>query len=153
MATKAELAALQEARRHGIGRLLLLARRDFLNRLAKKMNADATAMNLARSRLLPYIDVDGIRSTELARRIGVSKQAVARMVRELEEEGLLARSPDPTDGRAFRVVFTPAGLRYLTRMHAAIHEIERDYEQAFGQDRLQVVRETLSAIAYDISPN
>lgn len=148
MMTKSELVALQKARRHGIGRLLLLARRDFLNRLAKKLHTDGNTSILSRSRLLPYIDIDGTRSIELARRLGVTKQAVARMVRELEEEGLLTRSADPTDGRAFRVVFTQAGLRYLARMHVAINEIEREYEQAFGAERVRLVRETLSAIAY-----
>ncbi len=148
MVTRSELASLQEARRHGIGRLLLLARRDFLSRLSDKLNAGAAATFLSRSRLLPYIDVDGTRSTELARRMGVTKQAVGRMVQELEEAGLLTRKADPNDGRAFQVIFTPAGLRYLVRMHRAINEIEADYMQAFGEERLQQVRETLSAIAY-----
>lgn len=150
MVTKSELSALQEARRHGIGRLLLLARRDFLHRLGEKLNSGSGPSIMSRSRLLPYVDVDGTRSTELARRMGVTKQAVGRLVQELEAEGLLARTADPTDGRAFRVVFTAAGLRYLIRMHRAINEIEADYMQALGEERLQLVRETLSAIAYGL---
>jgi DNA-binding MarR family transcriptional regulator len=152
VATKQELAALQQARRHGLGGLLLLARQDFLERLGRKLHGSGSGPFLSRARLLPYIDVEGTRSTELARRMGVTKQAVARMVRELEDGGLLAREPDPDDRRAFRVVFTAAGLRYLVRMQRAIGQIERDYEVLHGAERMRVMRETLGAMAYADRP-
>lgn len=148
MASLQQLQALQASRRHGIGRLLLLARRDFLARLAERMEADNDAVTQARGRLLPYIDVDGTRSVDLARRMGVTKQAVGRLVKELEEEGLLYREPDGADGRAFLVKFTEEGLAYLTRMHKCILQIERDYERMAGRDRMAQVREALSLIAY-----
>lgn len=148
MATRQQLQALQTSRRHGIGRLLLLARRDFLARLAERMAADHDAVTQARGRLLPYIDVDGTRSVDLARRMGVTKQAVGRLVNELEQEGLLYREPDDADGRAFLVKFTEEGLAYLARMHKCILQIERDYERLAGRERMAQVREALSLIAY-----
>lgn len=102
----------------------------------------------ARGRLLPYIDVDGTRSIDLARRMGVTKQAVARMVNELEEEGLLCRHADDADGRASLVKFTEAGLKYLTRMHKRINQIELEYERMVGKAQMELVRETLALIAY-----
>lgn len=146
MATRHQLQALQASRRHGIGRLLLLARRDFLERLATKMVDDRIVQ--ARGRLLPYIDVTGTRSVDLARRMGVTKQAVGKLVRELEEDGLLYRQPDGADGRAFLVKFTDAGLEYLSRMHKCISQIERDYARLVGREPMQVMREALSLIAY-----
>lgn len=148
MFSRAQLKSLQASRRHGIGRLLLLARQDFIARLGERMGgADDVAMQ-ARGRLLPYIDVDGTRSVDLARRLGVTKQAVARMVRDLEDEGLLYRDADEADGRASLVRFTDAGLQYLTRMHRCILEIEREYERLVGKDQMAAVREALAAIAY-----
>lgn len=148
MLTKKQIDVLKESRRYGIGRLLLLARRDFLSRLADKMGGEADIAMNARGRLLPYIDVEGTRSIDLARRMGVTKQAVARMVKELEEEGLLSREADDADGRAALVKFTEAGLDYMTRMHKCITQVERDYERMFGQDQMKLVRQTLGAIAY-----
>ena len=150
MATLKKLRALQESRRYGIGRLLLLARRDFLSRLASKMDVDGGGhlATQARNLLLPYIDVDGTRSVDLARRMSVSKQAVARMVKELEEDGLLSRKADSADGRAALVRFTPYGLQYIMRMHKCIKQIESDYERMFGREQMQVVRQTLAGIAY-----
>ena len=148
MFSKAQLKTLQESRRHGIGRLLLLARQDFIARLGEKMSGPSDVAMQARGRLLPYIDVDGTRSIDLARRLGVTKQAVARMVKDLEDEGLLYRDADEADGRASLVRFTEAGLRYLTRMHSCILEIEREYERMVGKDELAAVRHALAFIAY-----
>lgn len=148
MPTRSQLQALQASRRHGIGRLLLLARRDFLHRLATKMNGANDAVMQARGRLLPYLDIAGTRSVDLARRMGMSKQVVGKLVRDLEDDGLLYREQDDADGRAFLVKFTDAGLEYLTRMHKCIAQIEREYERAVGAERMQVVREALTLLAY-----
>lgn len=148
MVTKAQLKSLQASRRYGIGRLLLLARRDFLLRLADKMHMDGNLVVHARGRLLPYIDIEGTRSAELARRIGVTKQAVARMVKELEEDGLLIREGDEADGRAQLVKFTESGLKYLKRMHTVITQIESEYERLVGKESMSAVRTALATIAY-----
>lgn len=148
MVTKAQLKSLQASRRYGIGRLLLLARRDFLLRLAEKMDIDGDMVVQARGRLLPYIDIEGTRSAELARRIGVTKQAVARMVKELEEDGLLTREGDEADGRAQLVKFTETGLRYLKRMHTVITQIESEYERLVGKESMSAVRTALATFAY-----
>ena len=149
MVTRPQLKSLQASRRYGIGRLLLLARRDFLTRLSKRMRSSSNdAVTQAGGRLLPYIDIDGTRSVDLARRLGVSKQAVARLVRDLEVSGLLYREPDGADGRAFLVKFTDEGLAYLRRMHKCIADVEREYEQLVGRAKMKVVRKALTAIAY-----
>lgn len=149
MFTARRLNNLREVRKFGFGRLLLLARRDFLNRLAEKMgDAGGASQVWSRGRLLPYIDIEGTRSTELAKRLGITKQAVARAVRELEDAGLLARSSDEADGRAWLITFTDSGLEYLLRMHEAIRKVERDYERELGRESVRLVKETLGAIAY-----
>lgn len=148
MPSRSRLNALQASRRHGIGRLLLLARRDFLARLGVLMGGSDAAVLQARGRLLPYIDIAGTRSVDLARRMGVTKQAVGRLVRELEEDGLLCRESHDADGRAFLVKFTDEGLAYLSRMHTCISQIEREYERIAGRENMDIVREVLSRIAY-----
>lgn len=147
MSSPRQLQALQASRRYGIGRLLLLGRRDFLEHLGVRMG-NAEAVVQARGRVLPYVDVDGTRSVDLARRMGMSKQAVGKLVRELEEDGLLYREADGADRRAFLVKFTEEGLEYLARLHKCILQIEREYERLVGASRMQAVREALSLIAY-----
>jgi len=129
--------------------MLLLARRDFLVRIqARLAQRDVPPLPPSWTGLLPFIDVDGTRSTVLAQRAGISKQAVGKVVRELEEHGLLTRLPDPDDGRAFRVAFTEAGLMRLLQTHEAIAEVEAEYEAMVGRTGLKALRNALHVIAY-----
>ncbi|MFJ8026361.1 MarR family winged helix-turn-helix transcriptional regulator [Streptomyces sp. NPDC096311] len=49
------------------------------------------------------------RATELAAYIGVGKATMSRQLHALEELGLVAREPDPVDGRAWLVRLTDEG--------------------------------------------
>ena len=102
----------------------------------------------ARGRVLPYINVEGTRSVELARRMGVTKQAIGRMVKELEAEGLRCRASTGSDPRAFLVRFTPQGLAFLERMNRCIEDIEREYDRLAGAGNMEAVRDALALIVY-----
>src|SRR5213593_666748 len=58
------------------------------------------------SLLIPLFEEDGLRMSELAARARLSKQTMTTMVRLLERDGLVRRSQDPTDRRAYRVQLT-----------------------------------------------
>jgi DNA-binding MarR family transcriptional regulator len=59
--------------------------------------------------LVPLYEEDGLRMGELARRSGLSKQAMTSLVRSVEEAGLVSRMRDSADGRAYRVSLTARG--------------------------------------------
>ncbi|MEU2777931.1 MarR family transcriptional regulator [Streptomyces sp. NPDC007162] len=61
----------------------------------------------------------GRRATELAAYIGVGKATMSRQLRALEELGLIAREPDPADGRAWLVALTEEGRRRVGRVREA----------------------------------
>lgn len=66
---------------------------------------------------------------EISRRARVDKAWISRLVRELEDKGLVARSPDPADSRAMLVSLTDAGRK----LQDEILPIARDHEiQALG---------------------
>jgi DNA-binding MarR family transcriptional regulator len=64
---------------------------------------------------------DGLRMGELSKRMMVTGGNVTGIAAQLEGEGLVARVPDPQDGRAFVVKLTPAGRAAFAEM-AAVHE-------------------------------
>lgn len=150
------LDKLRAVRATGVGRMLLLARKEFVTRVREKITAhargDDAILPPSWSGLLPYIDIDGTRSTVLAQRAGVSKQAVGKIVRELEALGLLARLDDPDDGRAFLVVFTELGLQRLVDTHHAIDEVEAEYEAQLGPRNMAILRESLRTLVYPAGP-
>ena len=63
----------------------------------------------------------GLRMSELSRRLMVSGGNVTGITDQLEREGLVVRTADPHDRRAFTVTLTEKGLKRFREM-AARHE-------------------------------
>ncbi|MBB5128008.1 MarR family winged helix-turn-helix transcriptional regulator [Streptomyces griseoloalbus] len=61
----------------------------------------------------------GQRATELAAYIGVGKATMSRQLSALEQLGLVAREPDPADGRAWLVALTQEGRDRVGRVREA----------------------------------
>jgi DNA-binding MarR family transcriptional regulator len=64
---------------------------------------------------------DGLKMSEISRRLMVTGGNVTGVTDQLEKEGLVTRSEDPNDRRAYTVRLTPAGRALFDRM-AAAHE-------------------------------
>src|SRR3954470_18630534 len=72
---------------------------------------------LARSHALVFshLDREGTRPAEIARRAGISRQAVGQTVAQMREMGLVKLAPDPTNRRARLVQPTAKGRKALER--------------------------------------
>jgi DNA-binding MarR family transcriptional regulator len=64
---------------------------------------------------------EGLKMTELSRRLMVTGGNVTGITDQLEKEGLVLRDTDPNDRRSTSVLLTPAGRELFDRM-AAAHE-------------------------------
>jgi DNA-binding MarR family transcriptional regulator len=93
-----------------------------------------------------YLDVDGSRLSELAEKSGMTKQAFGEHVANVEALGYVTRVADPEDGRAKLVVPTARGREALLLGRAAFAEIEREWAEALGVERVDALRETLQEI-------
>ena len=98
-----------------------------------------------------YIDVDGSRLTDLAAQSGVTKQAVGEFVDELQQLGYVERAPDPIDGRAKIIRLTKRGRDARRAALRIFDDIEREWADRFGEDRIAELREILMAIAAEDS--
>jgi DNA-binding MarR family transcriptional regulator len=137
---KARLAARKQA---SVGQLLFRAARLFNERAMARVQRRVPAARLAHTTLLPHIDLDGTRQTEIARRAGVSKQAVNQLVDDMVAAGMLARAPDPADGRAQLVRFTDEGLAQLLSGLDVLDTIEIDLGADVGALTLDRMRRDL----------
>ncbi|UGY93610.1 MarR family winged helix-turn-helix transcriptional regulator [Streptomyces gobiensis] len=72
--------------------------------------------------LLRLEDAGTQRATDLAGYFGVGKATMSRQLRALEALGLIARSPDPIDGRASLVQLTEEGRNRFSRVRRARRE-------------------------------
>ena len=96
--------------------------------------------------LFPHIALEGTRPSELARRLGVSKQAVGQLVDELQAMGVVERRPDPDDRRAKRVAFTHRGLSSLLDGLAHLRAVEAELAAAVGRDTMEQLHRALLAL-------
>lgn len=62
------------------------------------------------------------RATDLAAYFGVGKATMSRQLRALEDLGLVAREPDPADGRAYLMRLTEEGRERFSRVRVARRE-------------------------------
>ena len=93
--------------------------------------------------VMPHIPSEGIRLTELARRAGMSKQAMAELVAEAERLDYVQRSPDPDDARAKIITFTDKGLRAVSAAITALTEIETELVDRIGEPSVRKLRKLL----------
>ncbi|WP_158296629.1 MarR family winged helix-turn-helix transcriptional regulator [Nocardioides albidus] len=64
----------------------------------------------------------GIRMTDLAHEVVLTKAGLTSLIDRLEERSLLQRVPDPADRRSFRITLTEEGTRVFgaaARIHVA----------------------------------
>jgi DNA-binding MarR family transcriptional regulator len=107
-----------------IGRALRDVWGHFNSELLAGIKARYPHATTATNQLMLMIDVEGTTVSELARRVGVTKQAMADSVQALESQGLVTREPHDRDRRARLVTLTDegyaalqVGLEVVTAMH------------------------------------
>jgi DNA-binding MarR family transcriptional regulator len=84
--------------------------------------------------------------TELAERLGVTKQAVSQALDDLEQLGIVERVADPADARARLVRFTERGRAGLLDGLAILRELEAECAAAIGASRMAELRRALIAL-------
>ena len=88
----------------------------------------------------------GLHASDLADRLGVSRQAVAQAVAPLERHGYVSRVPDPADARARVIELTPRGRQALRVMRSNALDLEKRWEHVLGRRRLGELRATLELL-------
>ena len=90
---------------------------------------------------------EGSRLTELAERVGVTKQSMGEIIDVLEQRGYVERVPDPTDGRAILIRRTPRGWEVNRIARQVVEQVQQEWAQALGQERFTALIDTLRQLA------
>ncbi len=97
------------------------------SRLLINQELDSLDLSSAEGNILFHLIAqgDGLRQEEIVEQIDISKPAVSRAVRSLEEKGYLVRRKDPDDRRASQVLLT-------TKAREIGPQIEQVYNDVFA---------------------
>ncbi|WP_326797001.1 MarR family transcriptional regulator [Streptomyces sp. NBC_01808] len=84
--------------------------------------------------IFQILGADGATSSELATRLGVTKQAAGQLVDDLERRGYVLRTAHPAGGRRKLVVLTDAARRHLRVAGDVLHDLEAELARRTGTD-------------------
>ncbi|MFD9304665.1 MarR family winged helix-turn-helix transcriptional regulator [Streptomyces sp. NPDC060048] len=106
----------------GLGFQLLLG--EFTRRLEEAGHDDG--LRPLHGMAFQALGARGATATELAERLGVTKQAAGQIVDDLERRGYVRREPHPEGGRRKLVVLTGAAHGHLRAAGRILHELEAE---------------------------
>jgi DNA-binding MarR family transcriptional regulator len=133
-----------------IGQLLRDAYDDFEAELVERTPAFHGAhLRPTHNAVLRYLDRDGTRASELARRSGLTRQALSLIVAELERYGVVERRDDPSDRRAKIVTYTEHGREAFDASRAIIAAIDARYEERVGAEEYAALKRALAKLPRD----
>jgi len=93
-----------------------------------------------------FLDQEGTRVSELARRAQITKQSMAELVAHLERHGYVERVADPGDRRAKLVRATSRGQEVYAIAREAIAQIEREWTERLGANNMRQLRDLLQQL-------
>ena len=139
---------LEAAQNASVAHLLFktgrLINEDAISRVRKRLNLPN--LRVSHTALFPFLDFEGIKLTELSQKVGVTKQAVGRLVDELEAMGAVERCHDKTDGRAKLIRYTEPARDWVMSGLNVLGEIEKELGDAIGADQMTQLHQTLLTI-------
>ena len=128
-------------------RLLSVAFDDFCEGLERRLaDTPYNDIRISHGCVFGNIDPDGSRLTDLAERARMTKQSVGEVTSDLEQRGYVERVPDPSDGRAKIIRLTERGRAAQALGIEVIDELEQEWAERFGADRVAALRDALEVI-------
>lgn len=148
--TAAERRKFEQARDAATLQLLFKAARLANQKALAQATPDppglGSRVRAAHTALLPHLDFEGIRLTDLAARVGVTKQAVGQLVDDLHQLGMVEKVDDPQDRRAKRIRFSRRGFAALMHGLGVLRGIEDGLRATVGDRRMRELHETLQLV-------
>lgn len=112
-------------------------------------------MTSARWQVMGAIDLTGqpITVSEIARRMGLTRQAVQRIVNDLEQLGMVSLEPNPDHKTASLIAITEQGQKVMNEINKAQVEWVNDLAKNLPEKELQKAFKTLETIRETLNQN
>ena len=98
-----------------------------------------------------YPTPDGLRPSEVADQLQITKQSVNDLLHDMEAGGYLVRAPHPTDGRARVIRLTAKGRRLEQTVYDAAGSCQEAIAELLGPRRFGELRAALEDVVAHIA--
>jgi DNA-binding MarR family transcriptional regulator len=108
-------------------------------------------LNAAHVALWRYPGLEGLRPSQLADRVGITKQSVNDLLGHLERNGYLLRVSESADGRARVIRLTSKGKRLERTIYAAAAAAQQQIAQILGPRRFAQLHSSLELLTEQLA--
>ena len=128
-----------------LGYLVNRAARAFANRLANELRP--FDVGIGQWAVLMHLwSNDGMTQAQLARRIAIEQPTMVRTIDRMARDGLVTRSPDPSDRRAIRISLTERGSALRDQLVPLAAGVNRAATAALTADEVITLRRLLAKL-------
>lgn len=135
----------------GWGKILSHLKKQFdqwaIERLAKK---GYKAFKMTYMPVIMNIDASGTNNNDLAVRSKVTKQAMSKVIKELQRAGYISSKKDPSDKRSVIFSLTAKGKNLIACAKESVGELMNEYRKELGRRNFDdTVHKLIGLVAYN----
>jgi len=142
-----KLKELEYLKNCNYGRLLKILRGQFdiwvTEQLTTRHHFD---FKLAHMPFIMNISIEGTNNNELARRARVTKQAMSKVSKELQDLGYIQVKEDPKDKRITIYTLTDRGKRFVIEARKCVVELMDEHRSVVGKAKYDVMLEVMAQL-------
>jgi DNA-binding MarR family transcriptional regulator len=140
-------------RQHSLIRMLGLLKKDMDCKITEKLQRRGyNNFKLGDLVLIVNIQPAGIINNELARKARITKQAMSKVVRNLEAGGYICTCKHAHDNRASVISLTDEGKKLIIAAAESFQEIQQEYTHIIGEEDTTSLKQILSKLMFSLHP-
>ncbi|MEA5257550.1 MarR family transcriptional regulator [Arcicella aquatica] len=149
-----ELNEFKEAKNRHLGRLISKSQRIVRALASEFLQAKGyTNFRVGHMVALIHIDLEGSNINNLAHLAGVTKQAMSKLVKELQDEGFVTIEKHPSDARTLIVKLSDRGINTMLHWKECTINIENKFSEIIGTEKVEQLKDILSVIVNNYENN
>ena len=143
----AKYEAYMTDRSNSLARLINQFKKDIDLRILQKIRERGyNDFKLGDMVLLVNIDSHGTINNDLARKARISKQAMSKVVKNLEASNYISTRKHDTDNRASLIFLTEKGKEFMITVYEVVDEVTALYANITGEEEMQRLKQILKNI-------
>jgi DNA-binding MarR family transcriptional regulator len=124
--------------------------------ISRMYNQQAVKQNITTSIgfvLLNISSKEGTPATKIAPLMGLESRSLTRVLKNMEEKGLIYRKPDAIDGRSVRIFLTDEGKRKKEVSRETVLSFNNQVREVISDNKLEVFFDVINDINKIIDSN